>query len=412
MRRHKLIFAIFLLVIVSSSACKKDDDATKPQSANRVEELTSNLENILGTTEVPGFALSIVENESIVYQQSFGYADLDAHKPYTNQTVQNMASVSKTFVGAAVIKAIQQGYFTIDTDINELLPVEIRNPKQPNAIIRVKHLVTHTSGLLDNMGVYLSENYAILPGEDMETVGAKMLNSQLGIRQGDVIPLEDFLAAYFLEEGDLFSLENFGNTIPGNTWSYSNLATGLMSFIIENVSGMPFDEYVKVNIFQPLDMNNSTYNIDQVNHTLLAKAYFDKKIPFPLYANHSYAEGGMYANNLDMGNYLLDMIKGYHGNSSKLFPKDGYELLFTKQLEDGIVPHGFADNHGIFWIHSGDKIIHGGNSFGISTYIEIDKKGNTGYTLMTNLDATFDQSKFALVGSRIDEAVQFFLSRN
>jgi CubicO group peptidase (beta-lactamase class C family) len=411
MRRHKVLFAIILLVIVSITACKKEDESPNPEPVNRVEELNSSLENILSTTEVPGFAISIVEDENIVYQQSFGYANLESKTPYTNQTVQNMASVSKTFVGAAAAKSMELGYFDLDTDINELLPVEIVNPKQPNATIRVKHLLTHTSGLLDNVQVYLSQNYAILPGQDLSTEGARMLTDMLGISQGEAIPMEEFLAEYFLEDGDLYFSENFDNTVPGSNWSYSNSGTGLMAIIIQNVSGMPFHQFVTNHILHPLSMNSSTFHFADAMQSEPAQAYYNKSTPFPLYNNCSYAEGGLFSNNLDMGKYLQDMISGYNGNSTKLFSSQYYSLLFHDQLEAGIVPSDFGDNHGFFWVRSGGKMMHGGNSFGISTYIEITESGKSGYSLMTNLDATFDQSKFATVGPRIDEAIKLFLSK-
>lgn len=409
--KNFLFFQLLIAVILFSfTSC--DDDAVSPvqDKINTTAELSLALNKIITDTEVPGFAVSLVKDNSIVFQDAFGYADLAAQKAYTNQTTQHIASVSKTFVGAAVVKAIEQGLFTLESNINDLLPVEIVNPKQPNAEIKVKHLVSHTSGLLDNVSTYFASNYYILPGEDINTIGARALMNNMGIEQREGLSLDEFLSEYYLTEGDVYHENNFASTTPGASWAYSNVATGLMGFIIEYLSGMPFKEYVKTQILLPLEMNYSTYDIADVNPELMAKWYLDKDSPFPFYANDSYPEGSVFTNNIDFGKYLLDMINGGQGLSNALFSTNGYQLLFADQLPTGIVDPAFADNHGIFWIKQGDIIKHGGNSFGVSAYIELEESGSSGYSFMTNMDAVFDFSKYQEVATRVDEVVKEFLT--
>ena len=115
-------YAVLVLVVFTiSMGCNDDSDVvgSSPNAPNTPAELTASLEQILDATEVPGFAVSVVHNDAVVYQEAFGYADLDQRIAYTNTTVQHIASISKTFVGAAVVKAIEQGYFSLDTDIND-----------------------------------------------------------------------------------------------------------------------------------------------------------------------------------------------------------------------------------------------------------------------------------------------------
>lgn len=410
-----LSFIVLFLSMTVISCDKESEDFVPDPNPNTITtpaELSAAMEDIVHNTEVPGFAVTIVKNNSIVYQEAFGYADIQSQIPYTNQTVQHIASISKTFAGAAVVKAIEQGYFTLETDINDLLPVDLKNPNQPNTTIKVKHLVTHTSGLLDNIGPYLAGNYYILPGENVTSHAAQKLINTLGIQQREGRTLEEFLVDYFLQDGELYSQDNFSNTAPGSTWSYSNVATGLMAYLIESVAGQSFDDYVKVHILQPLGMNSSTYDITQAIQSGLAKCYLDKDNPFPLYANDSYVEGNLFTNNVDLGKYLLNMTQGAQGDSQVLFSKSGYDLLFKDQLEPGIVPSEFADNHGIFWIKKGDLIQHGGNDFGVSTYLQIDPFRGSGYSLMTNIDATFDYAEYNRVAQLVSEAIGQFVDAN
>ena len=412
-------FLVLTLVTLFSTlmlGCSEDSDMLTPVTSGITTpaELSAAMQDIVDDTEVPGFAVTVVNNNTILYQEAFGYADIQRNVRYTNQTVQPLASVSKTFVAAAVVKAVEDGLFTLETDINDILPVEVINPKQPGATIKVKHLVTHTSGLLDNQGIYIQENYYILPGEDLSTPGAEMLINGLGIPQRSKRTLEEFLAEYFLDDGDMYSLDNFASTAPGEAWSYSNTATALAAYLIEAATGGSFYDYVKSNVLLPLGMDHSTYDIAEVDRTKLAKWYLNKDTPFPLYDNDSYPEGSMYTTNADMGNYLLDMARGVKGASNVLFSSSGYDLLFENRLQAGVVPAGFAENHSVLWYTKGGKVQHGGNSLGVSTHLEINRATGAGYVLLTNMDAAFteNEAEYAKFAGLIDQAISAFLQAN
>ncbi|MEQ8216652.1 MAG: serine hydrolase domain-containing protein [Arenibacter sp.] len=411
-----LVLSILSIVFTLTSCSNNDDGATvpEPSSIKNAADLNAYLDELAKSTDVPGFAISVVKGNSIVYQESFGYANIQNQVAYTNTTINSIASISKTFVGAAVAKAIEQGHFTLETDINDLLPISVINPKQPEGAIKIKHLVTHTSGLLDRPEVYLAYNYHILPGENINTAGAGILMNEIGIEQREAYSLEDFLAAYFLEDGDLYSLDNFADTAPGSTWAYSNLATGLTGYIIEKVTGQSFDEYVKENILMPLQMNASTYSIEEVNTAEMATRYINKDTPLPLYANDSYPEGSIYTSNEDMGNFLLDMVNGIKGESTQLFSKEAYDMLFNPQLADGLVPQDFAENHGLFWYFKDGKAMHGGNSFGISTHLEIEQNGNAGFIFMSNMDASFsgNTQNYLAIKEKVGKAIKEYLADN
>ncbi|MDE3740907.1 serine hydrolase domain-containing protein [Maribacter polysaccharolyticus] len=404
-----------LITVMLLSSCTNDDREDivlqDPSGITSATALSAYLDAMAEQENVPGFAVSIVKDGTIVYQEAFGYANIADQVAYTNQTVTQIASVSKTFVGAAVAKAIAQGYFTLETDINDLLPVTVTNPKQPDAEIKIKHLVTHTSGLLDNPQVYLAHNYYILPGEDTSTAGAHILMDDLGMQQREKYALSEFLSEYFLEDGAMYDLDNFAPIEPGVSWSYSNLATGLTGLIIENVTGQSFDTYVKEHILQPLQMNASTYAIEAVDMEEMATAYINDATPLPFYANDSYPEGGLYSTNEDMGKYLLDMVNGVNGASSTLFSQAGYANLFNAHLENGIVPNDFAENHGLFWYMKDDKVMHGGNDLGVSTHLELHGNGNSGYVFLSNIDASFNgnMQQYQSIFSKIDTAIGQFL---
>ena len=113
-----------------------------------------------------------------------------------------------------------------------------------------------------------------------------------------------------------------------------------------------------------------------------------------------------------MGKYLLDMAKGVKGATSTLFSEAGYMNLFQAKLESGIVPDDFADNHGLFWYINEGKVMHSGNSLGISTHLEITANGNSGYLFLSNIDATFtgNVQNYNNIISKVDAAINQFLT--
>ncbi len=407
-----LILFSFIVFLISAftTSCNDDDDTTlPPPSVSTVEELTVVLQKVIEETEMPGFSLAVVKNGELTFQKSFGFANLAANVPYTNQTTQPIGSISKTFIGAAVVKAIEDGYFTLDTDINDLLPVELVNPKNPDAVITVKHLVTHTSGLLDNGPAY-NLAYYILPGENMNESGAQLMIDLLGVQQREGNALEDLMAAYYLAEGELYAEDNFSNDQPGQVYNYSNLASSLVAYIIEHVTGQSFDQYVAENIFQPLGMTNTSYQVTANRATL----YYNKSTALPLYANDSYPDGSVNTSNEDLTKYLLDMMKGVTGNSQTLFSTAGYEMLFGPLLPEGVVPEGLGKNQGVFWIRDNAKISHDGGDPGLAAFLEFFDDGQTGFLLLTNMDASTDENeeKFVAAVSPIFSALNSFLQSN
>ena len=366
----------------------------------------SALEEVVDETEVPGFTIAIVKNGELAVQSSFGYADITTNRLYTNQTTQTIGSISKTFTGAAVVKAIEEGHFTLDTDINELLPVELVNPKNPEATITIKHLVTHTSGLLDNDEVY-DLLYRILPGENMGTEGANLMVNLIGIQQRDGISIEDLMGEYYLEDGDLYTAANFASITPGQVWNYSNIATTLAAYIIENATGKPYDQYVTEKIFAPLGMTNTNFTTSEQAATL----YFDKNTPLPLYANDSYPDGSVHTSNEDLSKYMQDMMKGAAGNSTTLFSKAGYKLLFQPLLATGVTPPEIGANQSVFWVRDGASISHTGGDPGLNTLMEFSEDGQTGILLLTNMDGSTDanEAKYVETITPILEAVITFL---
>lgn len=409
MKNAVLFSLIFFLFSLSFTACSDSEETNltpDPAPVSPEGEIKDALQKVIDETEMPGFTVAIVKNGEIPFQHSFGYADIAAGKPYTNQTTQPIGSISKTFIGAAIVKAVEEGYFTLETDINDILPVTLVNPKDPGATIRVKHLVTHTSGLVDDDYAYY-QAYHILPGEKMSSPGAQLMANLLGTQQRPGIPLEEYLAEYYLEGGELYSENNFSNNMTGAVWQYSNIASSLAAYLIESAAGVPYDEYVAEKIFQPLGMAHTAFHREDLDMENRATLYFDKNTPLPQYANDSYPDGSVNTCNEDLTKYLFDMMRGAAGSTETLFSAAGYELLFSPLLPAGVTPAWLGENQGVFWILDSGHIKHDGGDPGLSTFMQFSENGDWGFLLLTNMDASIDETeeKFADAIMQIFDAI-------
>ena len=334
-----------------------------------------------------GFAVTVVKRDKILYQNAFGQADVAKGTPYTNQTLQPIASISKTFIGVALMRAIEQGYFTLETPINDILPVKIKNPNAPNSIIRIKHLASHTSGLTDNEAIYL-KNHSILAGENTTSVEAKRMINELGFgTNGTVKSLKDFMEAYYTEGGSLYNKTNFLAAEAGASYSYSNIGAALAAYLIEVKTGKSFSEYCTENIFKPLSMNNTSWSITPDNRLKMATLHWERNKPLSFYKAATYPDGSLITSNEDLSKYFVEMIKGFSGESTFL-KKESFDMLFKKQFEVGKIPTNLnekEDNAGVFWVYfKNGRIGHTGGDLGVTTLMAFYPDTKTGFIFLSN----------------------------
>ncbi len=111
------------------------------------DSLTLDLEKLLQQSSLVGFGVAIYSKDSVLYDNGFGYADSEKKIHYAVNTVQKIASISKTLLGVSLMKAISLGLLQLHDDVNDYLPFSLKNPYFPNSKITIEHLATHTAGI-------------------------------------------------------------------------------------------------------------------------------------------------------------------------------------------------------------------------------------------------------------------------
>ncbi|MFK8038889.1 MAG: serine hydrolase domain-containing protein [Crocinitomicaceae bacterium] len=374
---------------------------------NYEDTLDLKLEKFGNYESLPGFAVAIVNSEGVIYKNAYGYSDLENKKLYSQKTVQCVASVSKTMLAYAVMKLEEEGTLSLESPINDFLPYNVYNPLFKDSIIRIKHLVSHTSGIIDTDNNYDSRSLYFTSNTNLDD--SRMEKDDLDWfklqKANKNITIKEYCENVFSENGKWYDQGTFEKFSSGNHYSYTNLGAVLMAHIIEQASGVSYNDFIEENILSVLKMDKTTLDGTKVASNLLAKAYVSEKfIPTPILGSNTYPDGGVHTNCEDLSNYLIEMIKGYNGKSSLLsevtFRKMMTPLLSEKVANSGETGKNF-DNIGVFWhIAPNGNIWHnGGNPMGGTVYMWFDPATGIGRILITNCDVR---------GSR--EMVREFLS--
>jgi CubicO group peptidase (beta-lactamase class C family) len=213
-----LIAAALAFSVASPRPALAQDSASL---ARRVDSLFARH----ATGLVPGVAVAIVRNDSVIFRKGYGYADLEHRIPITPASVFDAASVSKQFTGLAISMLVEQGKVRLDDDVRKYIPEMYAF----TPAITVGHLLHHTSGLRDWPGAL--------------TIA--------GWNSGDVISFEQILRFAY----DQRTL----NFVPGAEHTYSNTNYNLLAEIVARVSGKSFRAFTDDSIFRPLGMTSTHF---------------------------------------------------------------------------------------------------------------------------------------------------------
>jgi CubicO group peptidase (beta-lactamase class C family) len=209
---------IFLGVIGNISFCVGQTKADKLLSI----KLDSAMASIFSENE-PGGSIFIQQGNKILYNKSFGLADIKTKEKFSDKTISNVGSITKTFVAYGIFILQNQGKLSIDDPIIKFFP-NFKNKVIGNKV-KIKHLLSHTSGIPDSRNVE-KDSIFYLTANDEDNFKPLLQTDSLEFEQG-------------------------------SRWKYSNPCYNGLALIIEKVSGMKWQEFIRKYIFLPSEMKNS-----------------------------------------------------------------------------------------------------------------------------------------------------------
>ncbi|MGF6849417.1 CubicO group peptidase (beta-lactamase class C family) [Chitinophaga sp. W3I9] len=378
---EKIVGKLFLLLLFICNA-----DPVRGQLA--ADSLTAALTTQYQQNGFPGFSVSIVNSDSILYEHAFGFADLEKNIPYTTTTVQPIASISKLFIGMAVMKAIEQGLFTLDTDINSILPFKVQHPYAPKIPITLKQLVTHTSGITDNPVAYKKTYLYNTPLQEDNPIYSLLKSKGYGAKGQDTT-LGAFLQDYLSASGTYYSNNNFDKAAPGKRYEYSNIGSDLAAWLIELKSGISFAQYTQQYILQPLQMTHTTWSTATADQAKLATLYTGLKVSYPKYSSVTYPDGGLTTSCHELSLFLKENIAGQEGKG-KILTAASYTTMLQPAFSTAYNPKNIdpgEPNIGVFYAMKKNGIIgHSGSDGGVTAFLFFSPTKGYGMLLITNTE--------------------------
>lgn len=216
---HLHASATFILLMIVASQCNPRGGS----DSLLAQELDQYFSHQFPRDE-PGGAVLLISGDSVIFSAGYGLANMDTREPVTTNTLFNLGSISKTFVAHSILLLHEQGKLSLEDSLFKYFPT-FKNKSIPQRV-KIKHLLTHTSGLPDIRNVAADTSF-YLTAKDMENWAPIMQAESL-----------------------LFD--------PGAEFEYSNPAFNGLAMIIEQVSGVKWQKFVEDNIFRPSHMETST----------------------------------------------------------------------------------------------------------------------------------------------------------
>lgn len=251
--------------------------------------------------KIPGAVFVVVHNDKVICKRAFGLADLKTQRPVsTKQTLFRAASISKILTAASALQLVDAGRLDLHRDVNDYLTGFQIAPTFARPVT-LFNLLTHSSGFDESEFAYASRSAA----------------SRLSLR--------DYLMQHQparVRPPGLFSVyDNYGFTLAG--------------YLVQKASGLPFGEYVRKTIFEPLDMTRSSFSPNGTLRKQMATGYWlDDDAPracAPNYVNITPA-AGLCSTASDMGDFLVALLANRRPDGSPFLPDEVIRELQTQQF--------------------------------------------------------------------------------
>ncbi|MEM5564287.1 serine hydrolase [Psychroserpens sp. AS72] len=315
---YKITSSIIALLFISTCYCQVN--------SVQIDSIINSAIQIDG----PGVIVYLKKGDSVFYENAFGKSNIELNVNMTTKNVVNIASVSKEFTAISILQLIEKGKLSFEDKLNSFIPNYSKNGDN----IKIKHLLSHTSGLKSHTDTIWAN-----------TDARKYFNSTLEVIN------------YFKKDTIKFQ--------PGERHDYSNINFNILAYIIEKVSGLTYTEYIEKNILEPLEMTNTT--IPNEGELIMNQAtgyeFKDGKMVHARYHSVNQTRGSS-----SIHTTVEDLSKWYDGlMQSKVISRETLQKAWSPyQLNNGDLSqygYGFYNDQKF----NKTAIFHNGFIFGYST---------------------------------------------
>jgi CubicO group peptidase (beta-lactamase class C family) len=227
--------------------------------AKRLDRITQHLaRSYIEPGKIAGCQTLVARHGHVAYFSSLGMADREEHRSMSDNTIFRLFSMTKPITSVALMTLYERGYFQLNDPVHRVIPewrdrqvyvsgegeqMQLRPAKRP---MTFRHLLSHMSGMSYGMGLVPLAGEGVLPVHPVDR-----LYEAAGVSRAGRETLRSFV-----EKLARMPL----HFDPGERWMYS-YATDVCGYLVEALSGKPFDEYLRAEIFEPLGMNDTAFHV-------------------------------------------------------------------------------------------------------------------------------------------------------
>ena len=302
----------------------------------------------------PAISAALVLDGRLAWADGFGEADLENGVPARAETIYRLASISKPMAATAVMQLVERGVVSLEDDIQKYAP---EFPRKPQGEVRLRHLLTHTSGVRHYKGNEFNSR------EYFPTTAA-------GLR-------------IFKDDPLLFA--------PGSAYEYTTYGYNLLAAVVERASGLNYEQYLHERIFGPAAMTTARLEHPEDIVRFRARQYARDTRPAPAgplrnapYVDLSYkwAGGGIIASALDVAHFDIAL------NEGRLLRPETLQQMYTSAR----LTSGRETGYGLGWMLVKDArgrtwVGHSGGATGGTTYLLRHPESRTAVVLLCNVES-------------------------
>lgn len=347
---------ICLLLLLLSFLCPPFTFAESPSSTAQLGHAIS---EILKRTRSKGVAVAMIQPNGKTWMYTAGLANVQTNKQVTRQTQFRIGSISKMFVAMSVLKLVEQNRLSLDDTVASIASeIEFDNPWEEQIPVKVVHLIEHTTG-------WDAPHF-----------------SELAFNVAEPINTLDALA--------LHPHSRTSRWVPGSRTAYNNIGPVVAAYIVEKLSGMSFEQFVRQTFLTPLFMPDTDYFYTDNYKNNAATLYRGKQVQ--PYAHIAYrASGAMNSNLSDMASFARFLLTEKNELEQRILTKKSFEMMkrpynsFAAQagleLSFGLGTTMFHHNGHLYFGHEG--AMRGANSL-----IAYQSELGVAHVIMTNSEST------------------------
>ncbi len=335
-------------------------------------------------TNIPGIAIAVIKGDKIVYQKSYGFANIAQEIEVSMDTPFNVGSISKTILATGIMQKVEQGAISLADELTTMnLSFDPNNPLNQNSGITLRHLVTHTSGIRDSDG-YGCSYFVHESGVSLY----RLFGDEDCPENATTDPTTFFANDYFNENGR-YVMDGIYNTdedgLPDITHEYSNVASGLAGYAVEQKLNVDFANSMKQTIFMPLNMINTSWRYTQLSETNPKAVQYTldedlEPIEVPEFSYPTFYDGDLNTSANDLAKFLITIINGGEYQGNRILNQETVDTMLSSQTD----VLNQRDVQGVFWYWNGAFIGHGGGDPGTNALMQYNTVTKTGIIVLMN----------------------------